>query len=284
MKKQNLIFNLLLILLCFTACQTESGVEEESAELTDWDTKEMYSTHVQDTFAISIQYPKEYHQDSLGKYPMLLLSDADLYFPVLAPILHQYESVGILPPMVLVGLGYGSIARMDSLRNRDYLYPAGLPSDEMETPGGGENFYQFITQELIPELQQNGITNAHRVLMGHSFGGYFALYACLRQAELQRQDFAAYVTASPSLWYHDFYLEKKFGEGNILGEQDIFLSIGGQEGADWGLKPFDQLLQVLEPHAAGKNVHSQVYAGLGHMDVAMVSFLQGISMLANQTK
>ncbi len=277
MKNNRLLFAVLLLTTCLLACNKSNETTEKASNL-DWKTERMYSTYVKDTFDISIQYPKEFHQDSLKNYPVMVLADADLYFPLLAPIVHQYEEVGIWPPMVLVGVGYGSLQRMDSLRNRDYLYPASVPSDEISTPGGGENLYQFLTQELLPKLEKEGITNPKRILAGHSFGGYFSLYSSLKQAEQQRNDFAGFISASPSLWYRDFYLEKRFVEHDNFGKQKIFLSIGGAEDAEWSLKPFDQLLQILESHAAGKNVHSQVYAGLGHMDVAMVSFLQGIGL------
>lgn len=277
MINNHLFFGVILISTCLYSCNEINEASKEASN-SAWKTERIYSNLVKDTFNISVQYPKEFHQDSLKNYPVVVLIDADLYFPLLAPIVHQYEEVGIWPAMILAGVGYGSLQRMDSLRNRDYLYPEALASDEISTPGGGENFYQFLTQELLPKLEKDGITNAKRILAGHSFGGYFSLYSSLRQAELQRYDFAGFIAASPSLWYRDFYLEKRFGEHDNLGEHKIFLSIGGAEDAEWSLKPFDQLLQILEPHAAGKNVHSQVYAGLGHMDVAMVSFLQGIGL------
>ncbi|MCL7987828.1 alpha/beta hydrolase-fold protein [Sphingobacterium sp. lm-10] len=279
-----IIFSFLLLLfLGNSACREEKEAGNETKQEPIRVTELVYSTHVRDTFAISTQYPKAYDKDSLSNYPVVVLTDADLYFPLLAPILHQYEEVGIWPPIILVGIGYGSFERMDSLRNRDYLYPEALASDEITGHAGGEDFYQFLTQELIPKLKGDGLTHPKRMLMGHSFGGYFSLYAYLRQAELKRQDFAGFLSASPSLWYHDFYLSKLLTKQlSVSGDQEIFLTVGGQEDAEWGLKPFDQIVQGLEELTASQNLHSQVYTGLGHMDVALISFLQGIPLLLDQ--
>ncbi len=276
MNKNSLVVTLLLI-IGLSACQTTTKLENISFS-PDWTVERMYSKNVQDSFEVSVQYPKGYDKNASQQYPIVLLTDADLYFPLVAPIVHQYEEVGIWPPMILVGIGYGSLHKMDSLRNRDYLYPEALPSDEMETSGGGDQYYHFLADELIPKLEQDGFTNPKRILAGHSFGGYITLYTSLKQASLQRKDFAGFVSASPSLWYHDFYLQKNFAESDRLTNQQIFLSIGGAEDAEWSLKPFDRLLEVLESQAVGKHLHAQIYEGLGHMDVAMVSFLQGIGL------
>ncbi len=70
---------------------------------------------------------------------------------MLAAAVKQYEEVGMLPPIILVGIGYHSFKEMDLLRNRDYLYPVPLKSDETTSSGGGLNFYNFLIKELLPK-------------------------------------------------------------------------------------------------------------------------------------
>ena len=98
-----------------------------------------FSQSVDDTFHINVQVPQEYFTDSSKKYPTVLLLDGNFYFPMMAPIVRQYEVTGLLPPLILVSVGYASFQAMDSLRVRDYLFPKALPSDEMEAIGGGKS-------------------------------------------------------------------------------------------------------------------------------------------------
>ncbi|PWU03539.1 MAG: hypothetical protein C5B52_03210, partial [Bacteroidetes bacterium] len=78
----------------------------------------LYSKSVGDTFVISIQLPENYNSDSNKKYPTVYLLDANFYFPMMASVFREYEKAGLLPPLILVGIGYKSFELMDSLRQR----------------------------------------------------------------------------------------------------------------------------------------------------------------------
>jgi predicted alpha/beta superfamily hydrolase len=115
----------------------------------------IFSNSVRDSFVISVQLPENYHNDSITKYPVVFLLDANFHFPMLAATVRQYEKGELLPPLILVGIGYKSFELMDSLRMRDYMYPAALPSDEISASGGGKKFDEFITDQLIPYIDSN---------------------------------------------------------------------------------------------------------------------------------
>ena len=68
----------------------------------------------------------------ISHYPTVFLLDGNFYFPMMASTFRQYEIAGLLEPTIVVGIGYKSFTEMDSLRVRDYLYPAALPSDEIK--------------------------------------------------------------------------------------------------------------------------------------------------------
>lgn len=152
---------------------------------------------------------------------------------MLAPILHQYERGGLLPPLILVSIGYKTFNLMDSLRVRDFMFPASIPSDEMEAIGGGQKFYHFITDELLPKIDSTySVDQDRRTLLGHSFGGYFSLLALLTQVENKRNDFTGFVSASPSLWYNDYYLFKMLPvlkASDLKDTVNVFLSVGEKE-------------------------------------------------------
>lgn len=168
---------------------------------------------------------------------------------------------------------------MDSLRVRDYLYPLALPPDEIKAPGGGEQFRQFISRELLPSIDSKyRTTTKDRSLLGHSFGGYFALYTLLNQAKNKTREFQNFVAASPPVWYNNYYLNQLPTQLATLDRSDstqLFLSVDGQENPQWDIKPNRDLANKLSLVSTLK-VLGGSYNQLGHLDTGQLSFLKGL--------
>ena len=247
----------------------------------------VYSKAVEDSFVISVQLPEGYRKDSNTNYPTVYLLDANFHFPILASIIRQYEKGGILPPIILVGVGYKSFELMDSLRVRDDLYPAALPSDEINAIGGGRKFYDFITKQLIPCVDSTYRTDKTNLsLLGHSFGGYFSLYALLNQAEDGKNIFKNFAAASPSLWYNNFYLNQlteKLKHRENKDTLNVFTTVGGLENAEWDIAPGKKLADSLTNITTIKFQH-QLYSNLGHMDVAAITFTKALQVFYTDNK
>ncbi|MEN5195511.1 alpha/beta hydrolase [Sphingobacterium faecium] len=246
----------------------------------------IYSKNVRDSFYISVQLPLEYQEQPKKKYPVVVLTDANFYSPMLAPILHQYERGGLLPPLILVSIGYKSFSLMDSLRVRDFMFPASIPSDEMEAIGGGQKFYHFITDELLPKIDSSyRVDRDRRTLLGHSFGGYLSLLALLTQVENRRNDFSGFVSASPSIWYNDYYLFKlsQVLKASALKDSvNVFLSVGDKEEPKWSVQPVKDLSkQLADPEIKKVITDVEIYSHLDHMDVGLVSFIKGLEKIYN---
>ncbi len=228
---------------------------------------------------MQIQLPLEYADSTTKRYPVVVVLDGNFHFPMLAASVRQYEKAGLLAPVILVGVGYRSFIEMDSLRVRDYLYPAALPSDELKASGGGERFRQFLSRELMPSIDSTYRTSSHnRTLLGHSFGGYFALYTLLSQAKSKTHTFQNFVAASPSVWYNNFYLNQlpaQLGTVNKADSVRLLLSVGGQEDSQWAIKPVEALLTSLK-QTNRVGLDGGVYSQLGHMDTGQLSFLKGL--------
>jgi len=276
----------LILSLSLLACKQRLEKKASSPEIKEF---KYFSKNVKDTFTISVQLPLAFQQHPERKYPVVVLTDANFYFPMLAPVLHQYEVGGLLPPLILVGIGYKSFPIMNSLRVRDDLYPAAIPSDEMKAPGGGKMFYQFITKELLPEInakypsQQN-----NRTLLGHSFGGYFSLFSLLEQINNSRDDFSGFVSASPSLWYNNFYLNQlpqKLIKYPIKDTLNIVLTVGGAEEKQWSVEPVKKLSgQFGKLNLPRIKFSNEIYNNLTHMDVGLLSFTRGLELIYNKSK
>lgn len=270
---------LLLALLAY-AC-TFSG-KKSTEPINTLDKKiSIYSEAVKDSFSISVLLPEKYYEKPDKKYPTVYIVDANFYFPMLAEVVKQYEEAGLLPPLILVGIGYKSFAAMDSLRERDYLFPASIPSDEMKAVGGGKNFNNFIVNQLIPHIDKEFKTEtSNRALMGHSFGGYFSLYALLNQVESNQDTFKNIASASPSLWYNNFYLNQLSATLKNRKNQNhlnLYLTVGGLEDPTWNINPAKKLADdISKARLTNLNLHYSTYNDLDHMDVAMITFSRAL--------
>ncbi len=280
----NKIFVLLWCAFAITACSNIAHYQKPKIDLNS--EFRMYSKEIKDSFYISVQVPLEYNEQSKMRYPVVVLTDGNFYTPMLGPILHQYEKGGLLPPLILVSIGYKTFRQMDSLRVRDYLFPASIPSDEMKAIGGGRKFYHFMTQEVLPkiDLSYRSDTNK-RTLLGHSFGGYFSLLALSEQVGNKRNDFAGFVAASPTLWYNDFYLSrlpKELNKPSIKDTLNIFLSVGEKEEPKWSVQPVkDFTKQLSDTHIKNVKYDLEIYSHLDHMDVGIISFIRGLEIIYN---
>jgi predicted alpha/beta superfamily hydrolase len=270
---------ILPLIFILTACNNINESRETAYSI--------YSKNSGDSFYISIQLPLEYEEQPKKSYPVVVLTDGNFYNPMLAPILHQYEKGGLLPPLILVSIGYKSFSLMDSLRVRDYMFPASIPSDEMKAPGGGRNFYHFITNELLPDIDSNYRTKTDkRTLLGHSFGAYFSLFTLQEQSQNKRTDFTGFVSASPSLWYNDFYLFKLNQILKISMIKDtinVFLSAGTTEDPKWMVQPLKDFSKQLSDTNIKKVITDvEIYPYLDHMDVGLISFIRGLEKIYNK--
>lgn len=275
-----------LIAVTFFSC-SQADKKQLTSEITNKSKWTVYSKDVQDSFVISVQLPEEYDKGLKANFPTVYMLDANFHFPILAASVKQYEKAGLLPPMILVGIGYKSFQLMDSLRNRDYLYPAALPSDEINAVGGGQKFYDFISNQLIPYIDSSYKTNnTNRSLLGHSFGGYFTLYALLNQAENNKTVFTSFAAASPSLWYNKFYLNQLTDKLKNRGAADtlnVFVTVGGLENTEWDIAPGTKLAEnIVNAKLKAVKFQHKVYSNLGHMDVSAITFIQALQAFYNK--
>lgn len=253
-------------------------------------TTRFYSKAVADTFSIFINLPNDYNPQQKKKYPVIYLLDANLYFDIIATTINKYSEVGLSPSAILVGIGYKDFPTMDSLRNRDDTYPVAIPEYEMSVSGGADKFLEFINNELIPDIDKEYNTDASkRVLMGHSLGGYFTVYALLQDLLGKSENFSSYIAASPSIHYNRYYLLEQLEKATpkIKKNRKIkaYLTYGGQEDdeneGDSSMINLTKLTVQLSKSLSEKqsgylNYKSDIYSNLGHMDTQLPTFIKGM--------
>ncbi|WP_172425153.1 alpha/beta hydrolase [Vandammella animalimorsus] len=148
-----------------------------------------------------------------GGYPVLYVLDGDAMFPVAAMaalgMAMRADENGIAP-MLLVGVGYEGGGLLDEqARAEDYTPPAPDLSNTGDRralrQGGAERFLQFLHRELQPAVAQAYPVDAGRqALLGHSYGGLFALYALLQGSP----GWQTYIASSPSIWWNQGHIHQ----------------------------------------------------------------------------
>lgn len=272
-----------VIIFCF-GCKQKMAEKQPQQDIRNNFTQRIYSKNVGDSFSAFIHLPNDYDTSGKKKYPVVFVLDANLYADIFQVTLSKYEPVGLLPSVILVGIGYKDFAAMDSLRERDDTYPVAMPEYEMKNSGGADKFLQFINNELVPLVDSRYKTDTlHRVLFGHSLSGYFVAYALHQNLQNHNPVFTHYIAASPSLNYNKYYLMNQMNQlqpGNQ--KADCYLTFGGLEDEEDkdepGMIKVETLTTQWRELMQQKRVKckSVVYSNLAHMDTPIPSFIKGL--------
>lgn len=139
---------------------------------------------------IYVSLPENYAAHPERSYPTVYLTDGDSLFPLLAPT-HMFLSYDEpVPPAIIVGIAYGSFdPAAGNLRHVDFTWPT-------ETAPGAAAYQNFLSDELIPQIERRFRSNPERrVLVGQSRGGGFVLYSALTAPDL----FWGRIASNPAL-------------------------------------------------------------------------------------
>ncbi|MBW2961963.1 alpha/beta hydrolase [Mesonia aestuariivivens] len=195
-------------LVAFIVLLNFLGNAQTSKEINIGKSYHIYSKILNEEREYYVYLPDDYQENEDKQYPVVYLLDANINFHSytgLQQMLSRGRRGGFIPKMIVVGI-------VNTNRNRD-LTPVKtkkLPEKfrknkaMLEDGGGGENFLNFIINELRPELQQKYRTNSSATFVGHSFGGLTIMYTLLKHPEY----FDNYLAIDPSIWWDDNYLFK----------------------------------------------------------------------------
>ena len=158
------------------------------------ETSPFTSDAVGDDYLLRVRLPPDYDPDA--SYPLVIQLDPTAFglqqFDVTVGLISDHAARGEWDEAVVVGVDYPEDT---SLRMRDYWPPEPPVADY--SGGGADAFYRMLSEELIPELEQDyALDPARRYLVGHSNGGVFGWYAAFRHdPELGPPLFAGIVAA-----------------------------------------------------------------------------------------
>lgn len=230
---------------------------------------QIHSRVLSETRFLFIAKPAGYDEEP-ERYPVLYLLDGDEdNFVQVTGIVQFLAASERIPPLLVVG-----VANTD--RTHDLT-----PSTEVETEirfhpknGGANMFLQFVSNELIPYVDQHYRTRPYKILIGHSLGGLFAVYSLASNPAL----FNAYIVIDPPLsWNNQAVLAKaqstleKWKELN----SDFYITNTGESGvamaavqrlcATFDEKPipgFRWTFKQMPEETHISIVHQSIYSGL----------------------
>lgn len=158
-----------------------------------------------------VHLPERYAASPTTRYPVLYVLDGESHFLHVATMVEFLARHGNIPEMIVVG-----VPNTDD-RNRDLTPPplkteriddGRLLSEAAPTAGGADRFLRFLTEELVPSMDARYRTRPYRLLMGHSFGGLFAVHALVHKPD----SFQAYLAIEPSLHWNSGELARRAPE------------------------------------------------------------------------
>ncbi|MCG2418562.1 prolyl oligopeptidase family serine peptidase [Aequorivita sp. F47161] len=186
-------------------------------------TDSLYSKTFNEYKTIYIQLPANYSPENSEKYPVVFILDGEILLPAVSNV-QDFYSGGFTPEMVLVGVS-NAHNRTRDLTTSKISEKYGMPFNEEN--GEAPQYSNFIKTELIPFIENKYPVTNFRTLIGHSYGGLFAIYVLLKQPEL----FSNYIAIDPSLDWDNQKLITEAGEklakNNFKGKS-LFIALSGQ--------------------------------------------------------
>jgi predicted alpha/beta superfamily hydrolase len=185
--------------------------------------RKLFSKVLNEERTVYVNKPRSYDTGNLS-YPVIVVLDGLANFHYTASMVRFLAGQQFVPEAIVV-----SVENTD--RARDMTPPSQDPEDKQSfrTQGGAANFRAFIADELAPWLAQNYRTRPYRILVGHSFGGLFAIDTLISRPEL----FNAYIAISPSLQWNGQRLvrqaEEFFSERREL-KAALYMTAGNEGG------------------------------------------------------
>ncbi len=214
---------------------------------------------------------------SPGPWPVMLFMDGDDQFPVALAAYREARAAGLVPPTLLVGVGYGaSYTKAVNKRGRDYTPTA--HSDEPAS-GGAAAFAKFLTATLWPELERSfPLNRKFRGIAGHSLGSLLVLAVLCQEPGF----FTHYLASAPSIWWDNRSILGWVAERQARNEAlsaKLFIGVGEEDTASM---TGDLVLlenQLIARPLTGLSWVVRRFARRNHFNVLPESFRTGLIFL-----
>ncbi len=228
---------------------------------------EIKSDILDETRPIIVGTPRSY-ESGQEAFTALYVLDGSAHFHYTTTIASFLAVNDRIPEMLVVGVPNFTN------RSRDLTPPV---EGQDASIGGANDFLRFLSDELIPWVDERYRTRQHTILVGHSLGGLFTLHALVTQPDV----FDGYIAISPSLNWDDQVLvaqAERFFENTPELTADLYMTMGNETGA--GLGGLHKLAGVLDEHSPkGFRWNMRVMPEETHGSVPLRSIRQGLEAI-----
>lgn len=171
-------------------------------------------------------YTPNGYSESKDKYPVIYLLDGTANFLHTSGIVQFLTANRRMPASIIVAIN-------NTQRTRDLTPPFINEQSDKNAPrfgegGGADNFFEFIKTELIPQIDKKYRTQNYKTLIGHSFGGLFAVHTLLTHPGT----FNSYIAISPSLWWDNASVKEKaekYFKSDFKQDVFLYMTLGNED-------------------------------------------------------
>lgn len=132
---------------------------------------------------LKIQVPRNYDPEEKTEYPLILILDGDYLFEPVAGNVDYQSYWEDIPDCIVVGISQAATRTDDFFYDDQTFFPA----------HEGADFFEFVTMELMPYLEDNYNISDFKIAVGHDLSANFLNYYLFKSPPL----FRAYVLMSP---------------------------------------------------------------------------------------
>lgn len=168
------LFTVLVTLCCFSSWSQIKVIHFDSAKLKE--KRDLY-----------VSLPASYEKNPTKRYPLLILMDGDYLLNPFIGTLAYGTHWDDLPEVIIVGISQG--------KNNQRTADCGLDEVTGMPDGKSVDFFDFISLELIPTIQNDYRTTNFKIIAGHDLTATFSNFFLYKNNPL----FDAYICLSPEL-------------------------------------------------------------------------------------
>ena len=228
-------------------------------------------------YHLFIMLPDGYDESAEQYYPTIYVLDGGALFPLFSAYYRYLRFGREIPDAILVGISYGTDDFEEgNFRSEDYT----AKSSERDYWGGAERFQRFLTDELLPTVEQSYRSSAdRRVIFGHSIGGQFVLYTALTKPDL----FWGHIASNPALHRNLPFFLRQHGEAATAGKQSrLFVGSGSLDDPVYRVPALEWIQYWSDVDDKPWHLKIMILDGHTHGSAPPASFRQGMSWLFSE--
>ncbi len=233
------------------------------------------SEHLNETRDYWVSLPLKY-SDSLS-YPVVYVFDAEWRFDLIKDIAFDMAANAKIEKSIIVGIPHvdWKFKRgIDLTFSESRIEYDGEAVDSTwynsSNSGKGMTFYNYLTKELIPDVNSNYATNNHETLIGHSYGGYFGAYILSLN-----HPFEVIHMYDPAIWFSDGEVTKRFKLTEYNKKTKIHITY--QPKPEFHKHKIEEFIKALENNKS-INITKELYKNETHNSLFLDSFYKGIQL------